>query len=119
MLLRMSEELWRAMQEPATRAGWEFEPGRVDLILREVGDEPGALGGSLGMGRGIGSVPCAVTRCRRSGIRSVDYPATSGLGSITSRIKATKSCQPLINERSVRTVAPNVSNSSRRIPSAS
>ena len=25
------------------RAQWEFEPGLVDLILRDVGDEPGAL----------------------------------------------------------------------------
>lgn len=37
------EELRRAMEEPAKRAGWEFEPGLVDLILRDVGDEPGAL----------------------------------------------------------------------------
>ncbi len=38
-----SEELRRAMEEPARVAGWEFEPGLVDLILRDVGDEPGAL----------------------------------------------------------------------------
>ena len=25
------------------RGAWEFEPGLVDLILRDVGDEPGAL----------------------------------------------------------------------------
>lgn len=38
-----AEELRRAIQEPANRDGWEFEPGLVDLILRDVGDEPGAL----------------------------------------------------------------------------
>lgn len=43
------EELRRAIEEPAklgTAIGgtiWEFEPGLVDLILRDVGDEPGAL----------------------------------------------------------------------------
>ncbi len=37
------EELRRAIEEPARRGGWEFEPGLVDLLLREVGDEPGAL----------------------------------------------------------------------------
>lgn len=38
-----SEDLRRAIQEPARRGRWEFEPGLVDLILRDVGDEPGAL----------------------------------------------------------------------------
>jgi WD40 repeat protein/class 3 adenylate cyclase len=37
------EELRRAIEEPAKRGHWEFEPGLVDLILRDVGDEPGAL----------------------------------------------------------------------------
>jgi WD40 repeat protein/DNA-binding SARP family transcriptional activator len=37
------EELRRAIEEPARRAHWEFEPGLVDLILRDIGDEPGAL----------------------------------------------------------------------------
>ncbi len=37
------EELRRAMEEPAKRGNWEFEPGLVDLILRDVGGEPGAL----------------------------------------------------------------------------
>ena len=37
------EELRRAMEEPARRGHWAFEPGLVDLILRDVGDEPGAL----------------------------------------------------------------------------
>jgi len=37
------EELRRAIEEPANRAHWTFEPGLVDLILRDVGDEPGAL----------------------------------------------------------------------------
>ena len=37
------------MREPARRGGWEFEPGLVDLLLRDVGaeaghqPEPGAL----------------------------------------------------------------------------
>ena len=45
----MSEaELRSAIQEPAQRGGpdgirWEFERGLVDLFVRDVGDEPGAL----------------------------------------------------------------------------
>ena len=38
-----TEELRRAIEEPAQRGHWSFEPGLVDLILRDVGDEPGAL----------------------------------------------------------------------------
>lgn len=43
-----SDELRRAIEEPAKQgaadgAAWEFEPGVVDLMLRDVGDEPGAL----------------------------------------------------------------------------
>ncbi|MEO8625257.1 MAG: adenylate/guanylate cyclase domain-containing protein [Candidatus Limnocylindrales bacterium] len=38
-----SDELRRAIEEPARRGGWEFTPGLVDLLLRDVGDEPGAL----------------------------------------------------------------------------
>lgn len=38
-----SQELRRAIEEPAKHKGWEFEPGLVDLILRDVGEEPGAL----------------------------------------------------------------------------
>lgn len=37
------EELRRAIEEPARRGGWEFEPGLVDLMLRDVDEEPGAL----------------------------------------------------------------------------
>ncbi len=37
------EELRRAIEEPAKAGGWDLEPGLVDLILKEVGDEPGAL----------------------------------------------------------------------------
>jgi len=36
-------ELRQAIEEPARRHGWDFEPGLVDLLLRDVGDEPGAL----------------------------------------------------------------------------
>ena len=35
-------------------AAWEFEPGLVDLILRDVGDEPGAL--PLALARAAGNV---------------------------------------------------------------
>lgn len=38
-----TDELRRAIEAPAKRAHWNFEPGLVDLILRDVGDEPGAL----------------------------------------------------------------------------
>jgi WD40 repeat protein/transcriptional regulator with XRE-family HTH domain len=37
------EELCRAIEEPARRGRWEFEPGLVDLLLHDVGHEPGAL----------------------------------------------------------------------------
>jgi WD40 repeat protein len=37
------EELRRAIEEPARRGRWEFEPGLVDLLLHEVSREPGAL----------------------------------------------------------------------------
>jgi WD40 repeat protein/DNA-binding SARP family transcriptional activator len=36
-------ELRRAIEEPAHYGGWELEPGLVDMLLREVGSEPGAL----------------------------------------------------------------------------
>ncbi|HSJ88587.1 MAG TPA: helix-turn-helix domain-containing protein, partial [Anaerolineales bacterium] len=36
-------ELRRAIEEPAQRGRWEFEPGLVDLLLHDVGQEPGAL----------------------------------------------------------------------------
>ena len=38
-----AEELRRAIEEPARRGRWEFEEGLVDLLLHEVGSEPGAL----------------------------------------------------------------------------
>ncbi len=43
------EELRRAIEEPAKRGGWEFEPGLVDVLLQDIGaqgtsePEPGAL----------------------------------------------------------------------------
>ncbi len=37
------EELRRAIEEPAQRGRWEFEPGLVDQLLHDVGHEPGAL----------------------------------------------------------------------------
>lgn len=37
------EELQRAIKEPARRGRWELEPGLVDLLLHDVGLEPGAL----------------------------------------------------------------------------
>jgi WD40 repeat protein/transcriptional regulator with XRE-family HTH domain len=42
-------ELRRAIEEPARRGGWEFEPGLVDILLSDIGadgmgqPEPGAL----------------------------------------------------------------------------
>jgi WD40 repeat protein/DNA-binding SARP family transcriptional activator len=38
-----SAELRQAIEQPAQRGAWAFEPGLVDLLLREVGDAPGAL----------------------------------------------------------------------------
>jgi WD40 repeat protein/DNA-binding SARP family transcriptional activator len=39
------DEMRRAVEEPVKRGGWAWEPGLVDLILRDAGagDEPGAL----------------------------------------------------------------------------
>src|SRR5215217_303754 len=37
------EELRRAIEEPARRGRWELEPGLVELLLHDVGHEPGAL----------------------------------------------------------------------------
>jgi len=37
------EELRRAIEEPAQRGRWELESGLVDLLLHDVGHEPGAL----------------------------------------------------------------------------
>ena len=36
-------ELRRAIEEPARRGRWDLEPGLVDLLLHDVGQEPGAL----------------------------------------------------------------------------
>jgi WD40 repeat protein/basic membrane lipoprotein Med (substrate-binding protein (PBP1-ABC) superfamily) len=41
--LMSAEELRRAIEGPAAAGGWAFEPGLVDLLLRDVGAEPGAL----------------------------------------------------------------------------
>ncbi|MDQ2692660.1 MAG: hypothetical protein M3Y68_11545, partial [Chloroflexota bacterium] len=38
-----TEELRRAIEEPARRGRWEFEPGLVELLLHDIGHEPGAL----------------------------------------------------------------------------
>ena len=44
-----AEELRRAIEEPAKRGSWEFEPGLVDVLLQDIGasgsqePEPGAL----------------------------------------------------------------------------
>ncbi|UCE00253.1 MAG: hypothetical protein JSV42_05890, partial [Chloroflexota bacterium] len=38
-----SGELRRAIEEPARWGAWEFEPGLVDLILRDIRDQPGSL----------------------------------------------------------------------------
>ena len=37
------EELRRAIEEPARQGDWSLEPGLVDLLFRDAGDEPGAL----------------------------------------------------------------------------
>lgn len=37
------EEIRRAIEQPALQAGLNFEPGLVDFILKDTGDEPGAL----------------------------------------------------------------------------
>ena len=37
------QELRRVIEEPARRGRWELEPGLTDLVLYDVGQEPGAL----------------------------------------------------------------------------
>ncbi|MGB0383595.1 MAG: CHAT domain-containing protein [Ardenticatenaceae bacterium] len=37
------DELRRAIEEPAGQGNWQFEPGLVDQLLKDVGSEPGAL----------------------------------------------------------------------------
>ena len=37
------EELRRAIELPARKGGWRFEPGLVDLMIEDAGSEPGAL----------------------------------------------------------------------------
>src|SRR5207247_8490350 len=36
-------ELRRGIEGPSESGNWELEPGLVDLLLRDTGDEPGAL----------------------------------------------------------------------------
>ena len=38
-----TEELRSAIEKPAQQGEWEFEEGLVDLLLEDVGEEPGAL----------------------------------------------------------------------------
>lgn len=38
-----ADELRRTIEEPAQRGRWEFEPGLTNLMLHDVGHEPGAL----------------------------------------------------------------------------
>lgn len=38
-----TDELRQAITTPAEKNGWDFQPGLVDLILQDVGAEPGAL----------------------------------------------------------------------------
>ena len=38
-----ADELREAITLPAQSAGWDLQPGLVELILRDVGEEPGAL----------------------------------------------------------------------------
>jgi energy-coupling factor transporter ATP-binding protein EcfA2 len=37
------DELRRAIVEPARHGNWELESGLVDVLLKDIGDEPGAL----------------------------------------------------------------------------
>jgi WD40 repeat protein len=37
------DELRQAIEQPALKSGWKFEPGLVDLILQDAGNEPGVL----------------------------------------------------------------------------
>jgi hypothetical protein len=37
------DELRRTVEGPAQHGGWTLEPGLADMILDDVGDEPGAL----------------------------------------------------------------------------
>ena len=65
------------------------------------------------------SVRYGDTRCGRKSRKVVHHGRTSGSGSITSRITPTNSYHAAMNERSVRTTGPNVSNSATLMPSGS
>lgn len=66
-----AQELRRAIEAPADRAGWEFSPGLVDLILRDVGQEPGAL--PL-----LSHALLETWRCRRGTVLTLKAYAESG-----------------------------------------
>ena len=64
-------ELRRAIEEPARAGGWEFEPGLVDLMLRDTGDEPGAP---------AAAVPCAAGDVDAASRAHADRERLPGVG---------------------------------------
>ena len=50
-------ELRRAIEEPAQRGGWEFEPGLVDALMQDIGGQGvGGFQGRPGVAEGQGRV---------------------------------------------------------------
>jgi WD40 repeat protein len=78
-----AEELRRAIEEPAQLAGYDFEPGLVDLLLHDMTDEPGALP--------LLSHALLETwqRCRKRTLTLEDYHESGGVGGAIAKTAET------------------------------
>ncbi len=92
----MSEEqLRRAIELPAERGSWSFDAGLVDLLLREVGDAPGALP--------LLSHALLETWQRREGraLTLAGYQATGGVAGALTRTAETAYWQSSDSEQAI------------------
>jgi hypothetical protein len=85
------EELRRAIEEPARRGRWEYEPGLVDLLLHDVGHEPGALP--------LLSHALLETWRRRRG-RTMALSCYTSSGGVRGNCRDSGSCLPTSSHRS-------------------
>jgi WD40 repeat protein/DNA-binding SARP family transcriptional activator len=75
-----AHELRSAIEGPASRGEWQFQPGLVDLLLSDLGGEPGALP--------LLSHALLETWCRRSG-RTLTLKGYAGTGGVRGAIART------------------------------